>query len=85
MSQDKETQKRLITEIMEADAKDGLYEQKTTIEHLVITKEPIHYQVFINDDDGNKLAYKKDDVWTIEVPIEQVLDKLIEIIKKLSK
>lgn len=40
MSQDKETQKKLITEIMEADAQDGLYEQQTAIQFLV---DNIHY------------------------------------------
>ena len=29
MAQDKEEQKKLLVEIMEADAKDGLYEQQT--------------------------------------------------------
>ena len=35
MSQDKETQKKLIIEIMEADAKDGLYKQQTAMQELI--------------------------------------------------
>ena len=34
MAQDKEEQKKLLIEIMEADAKDGLYEQQTAVEWL---------------------------------------------------
>jgi hypothetical protein len=33
--ENKEEQKRLITEIMEADAKDGLYKEQTAIEWLL--------------------------------------------------
>jgi hypothetical protein len=35
MAQDKEEQKKLLVEIMETDAKDGLYKQQTAIEYLL--------------------------------------------------
>jgi predicted neutral ceramidase superfamily lipid hydrolase len=35
MAQKKEKQKKLLTEIMEADAKDGLYKQQTAVEWLI--------------------------------------------------
>ena len=35
MEQNKEEQKKLLTEIMEADAKDGLYEEPTAVDWLL--------------------------------------------------
>jgi phage terminase large subunit GpA-like protein len=48
----KEEQKRLITEIMEADAKDGLYDQPTAVQWLeeLYNNRPA-YEEFILDDE----------------------------------
>lgn len=42
MSQQKEEQKKLLIEVMEADAKDGLYEQQTAVEWLTNELELYH-------------------------------------------
>jgi hypothetical protein len=39
MAQQKEEQKKLLTEIMETDAKDGLYKQQTAVEWFWIHLE----------------------------------------------
>jgi len=49
MAQQKEEQKKLLTEIMEADAKDGLYKQQTAVEWLfLMLNNPNRDQDFAN-------------------------------------
>jgi hypothetical protein len=43
----KEAQKNLLTEIMDADAKDGLYKQQTAVEYI---NEYIKNNLFIDND-----------------------------------
>ena len=49
VKRNQEAQKKLLTEIMEADAKDGLYKQQTAVEWLV--KQLFStYEKLINED-----------------------------------
>lgn len=43
-------------------------------------KLPEHYQVMIVDENGKKLAYKKDNVWTINATTEEILDAIFKVI-----
>lgn len=43
-------------------------------------KQPEHYQVMIVDENGKKLAYKKDNVWTINATTEEILDAIFKVI-----
>jgi hypothetical protein len=47
--------------------------------------EPVHYQVWISGQDGKPLAFKKDDVWTINAPIEEVLNTIFETLQPNKK
>ena len=68
MAQQKEEQKKLLTEIMEADDKDGLYNHQTAVEFLygimfvvngVITFEQFHQALDMHEEQI-KNAYKAD-------------------------
>ena len=54
----KEEQKKLLTEIMEADAKDGLYKQQTAVEWF-ISKLPTRYKNAIMNDCKDEIIQAK--------------------------
>jgi hypothetical protein len=47
---------------------------------MTTINQPHYYQVMIVDENGKKLAYKKDNVWTINATTEEILDAIFKVI-----
>ena len=43
------------------------------------------YQVMVTNDQGEKLAFKQDDKWTIIAPIEEVLNQIVKAFTQIHK
>jgi hypothetical protein len=52
---------------------------------MTTMKKPHYYQVMIVDENGKKLAYKQDNVWTINATTEEILDAIFKAINPQRK
>ena len=51
-------------------------------ESLKATNKDLYYQVEIKNDKGERLAFKQNNKWTINAPVEEILDTIMQILNK---